>query len=142
MRQLTGLEHLRGIVDGTIPQAPMAELMGFAPTEIEEGFAVFEGEPTDALNNPMGTVHGGFAATILDSAMGCAVHSTLPAGGAYATLELSVNLIRPITAQTGRVRAEGRLIHAGRRAATAEGRLVAVDTGKLLAHGTTTCLIS
>jgi uncharacterized protein (TIGR00369 family) len=142
MTQLTGLERLQGIIDGDVPPAPMAELMGFELAEVEVGRAVFEGEPTEALNNPMGTVHGGFAATLLDSAMGCAVHSTLPAGGAYSTLELSVNLVRPITAQTGRVRAEGSLIHGGRRAATAEGRLIALDTGKLLAHGTTTCLVS
>ena len=128
MRQLSGLEQLDGIARGELEPAPMAELMGFELIEVEEGFAAFEGEPTEALNNPMGTVHGGFAATMLDSAMGCAVHSTLPAAGAYSTLELSVNLVRPITSQTGRVRAEG--------------RLVALDTGKLLAHGTTTCMIS
>src|SRR4029077_12129194 len=117
-------------------------LMGFSLVEVEEGRVVFAGEPDERLYNPMGAVHGGYAATMLDSAMGCAVNSALPAGAAYTTLELSVNLVRAITAETGLVRAEGRTLHVGRRAATAEGSLIAVASGKLLAHGTTSCVIS
>src|SRR4051794_27217485 len=142
LSELSGLDFLQGIVDGDVPQAPIAELLRFAPVEVEHGRVVFAGEPGPEHYNPIGSVHGGYAATLLDSAMGCAVHSTLPAGSMYSTLELSVTLARPITADTGRVLAEGRVLHAGRRSATAEGRLTAEESGKLLAHGTTTCLIS
>jgi uncharacterized protein (TIGR00369 family) len=102
---------------------------------------VFEATPEREHYNPIGSVHGGFAATLLDSAMGCAVHSTLPAGTGYTTLELSVNYVRPMTVDSGPVRVEGTIVHGGRRQATAEGRLVSVESGKLLAHGKTTCLI-
>jgi uncharacterized protein (TIGR00369 family) len=139
---LTGLEHLQGIVDGTVPPAPIAETMGFELIGVEPGRALFAGTPTAAVYNPIGSVHGGFAATLLDSALGCSVQTELPAGVGYATLELSVNLVRGITAQTGRVLCEGRTIHVGRRAATAEARLTQEATGKLLAHGTTTCLVT
>ena len=139
---MTGLEFLRRIASGDLPQAPMATLLGLEIVEVEEGRVVFAGRPAPEHYNPMGSVHGGYAATLLDSAMGCAVHSTRPAAGGYTTLELSVNLVRAITADTGRVLAEGRLIHGGRRTATAEGRLVAEETGKLLAHGTTTCIVT
>ena len=142
MTQLSGQEFLEAISRGDLPPAPMATLLGIEPVEVSEGRAVFAGIPAEEHYNPMGSVHGGYAATILDSAMGCAVHTTLPAGSSYATLELSVNLVRPITADTGPVRAEGLVVHAGRHMATAEGRLIAERTGKLLAHGTTTCLIS
>jgi uncharacterized protein (TIGR00369 family) len=114
--------------------------LGFALVGAEPGTAVFEGETGEHLYNPMGTVHGGYAATLLDSAMGCAVHSTLPAGKAYTTLELKLNIVRALTEAVPLVRAEGKLIHAGRQVATAEGRLFGPDD-KLYAHATTTCLI-
>ena len=116
--------------------------MGFSGVHIEEGKAVFEGEPAEYLYNPIGVVHGGFAMTLLDSAMGCAVHSTLRPNERYTTLELKTNFVRPITVDTGRVRCEGVVIHRGGTIATAEGKLTAFATGKLLAHGTTTCLIA
>ena len=140
--ELTGLEHLQGIADGTLPPAPISETLGFELVEAEPGRALFAATPTEAHYNPIGSVHGGFAATLLDSAMGCAVQTELRAGVGYSTLELSVNLVRPITADTGRVLVEGRSIHVGRRTATAEARLVQESTGKLLAHGTTTCLVT
>jgi uncharacterized protein (TIGR00369 family) len=138
---MTGLEFLRAIAAGELPGAPIAELLGFEPVEAEEGRVVFAATPDARHYNPIGTVHGGLAATLLDSAMGCAVHSTLPAGVGYATLELKVNFTRPITTDTGRILCEGKLVHRGGRVATAEGRVFAEATGKLLAHGTTTCLI-
>jgi uncharacterized protein (TIGR00369 family) len=116
-------------------------LIGFEPVEAEEGRVVFACVPGHQHYNPIGTVHGGLAATLLDSAMGCAVHTTLPAGAGYTTLELKVNFTRPITSETGRVLCEGSVVHRGGRVATAEGRVVAEGSGKLLAHGTTTCLI-
>ena len=138
---MTGLEMLRAIAAGELPGAPIAELLGFEPVEAEEGRVVFAAVPGRRHYNPIGTVHGGLAATLLDSAMGCAVHSTLPSGVGYTTLELKVNFTRPITSDTGRILCEGELVHRGGRVATAEGRVVAEATGKLLAHGTTTCLI-
>jgi uncharacterized protein (TIGR00369 family) len=138
---VTGLEVLRAIAAGEIPGAPIAELLGFAPVEAEEGRVVFAAVPGEKHYNPLGTVHGGLAATLLDSAMGCAVHSTLPAGVGYTTLELKVNFTRPITSETGRILCEGTVVHRGGRVATAEGRVHAEADGRLLAHGTTTCLI-
>jgi uncharacterized protein (TIGR00369 family) len=138
---VTGLEVLRAIAAGELPGAPIAELLGFEPVEAEEGRVVFAAVPAAKHYNPIGTVHGGLAATLLDSAMGCAVHSTLPAGVGYTTLELKVNFTRPITAETGRILCEGTLVHRGGRVATAEGRVFAEATGKLLADGSTTCLI-
>jgi uncharacterized protein (TIGR00369 family) len=138
---LSGLELLRRVIEGKFTRAPMAATLDFDLVEVEQGRAVFEGVPAEHLYNPLGTVHGGFAATMLDSCMGCAVHSALAAGQGYTTLELKVNLVRPLFADSGRVRAEGKLIHLGGRTATAEGRLVGCDDGKLYAHGTTTCLV-
>jgi uncharacterized protein (TIGR00369 family) len=115
--------------------------MGFTGGTAEEGKVTFVGEPGEYLYNPIGVVHGGFAMAILDSAMGCAVHTTMAVGEAYTTLEVKVNFVRPITLETGPVRCEGRVVHRGGKVATAEGRLVAERTGKLLAHGTTTCLV-
>jgi uncharacterized protein (TIGR00369 family) len=138
---VTGLEVLRAIAAGELPGAPIAELLGFAPVETEEGRVVFAATPGPQHYNPIGSVHGGLAATLLDSAMGCAVHSTLPAGVGYTTLELKVNFVRPITSETGRIVCEGTIVHRGGRVATAEGRVFAEADGSLLAHGTTTCLI-
>jgi uncharacterized protein (TIGR00369 family) len=111
------------------------------PTRIEEGSVSFEGEPGEEHYNPIGVVHGGYAATLLDSAIGCAVHTTLPQGVAYTSLTLEVKYVRPITRDTGRVRVDAEVLHRGRRQATAEARLVDADTGRLLAHGTGTCMI-
>jgi uncharacterized protein (TIGR00369 family) len=136
----SGLEFLRGVIDGRHPVPPIADLLGFWLTEIEFGRAVFQGTPEFKHYNPLGTVHGGYAATLLDSCMGCSVHTTMPIGVGYTTLEFKITLIRAITAETGLVTAEGRVLNSGRRAATAEGRLTDAK-GRLLAHGTTTCLV-
>jgi uncharacterized protein (TIGR00369 family) len=137
----TGLQLLTEVFDGTLPRPPIAITMGFTGTEVAEGRAVFEGDPAEYLYNPIGVVHGGFAMTLLDSAMGCAIHSTLGVGEIYTTLEVKVNFIRSMMTDTGRVRCEGTVIHRGGRIATAEGKVIAIESGKLLAHGTTTCLL-
>ena len=139
-RGLSGLEYLRKIVAGELPRPPIGALMNFNITELSEGYAVFTVEPAEYHYNPIGVAHGGLAATLLDSAMGCAVHSTLPAGAGYTTLEIKVSYIRPMTAETGRVRCEAKVIHVGGRTATAAGR-IEDERGKLYAHGTTTCII-
>jgi uncharacterized protein (TIGR00369 family) len=136
----TGLEMFQAIFDGTLPPPPIGDTLDFVPIRIDRGFAVFQGRPQKKHYNPMGTVHGGWFATLLDSAVACAVHSTLPAGRGYTTLELKVNIVRALTEAVPLVRAEGKLVHAGRQVATAEGRLVGPD-GKLYAHASTTCLI-
>jgi uncharacterized protein (TIGR00369 family) len=138
---MSGLEALEAIRDGRLPPPPIAKLLGMDPVVLAHGRAVFEATPDESHYNPIGVVHGGLAATLLDSATGCAVQSTLPAGMGYTTLELKVNFVRPITRDTGPVRCEGRVVHEGRTVATAEGRAVAQQTGKLLAHGTATCLV-
>jgi uncharacterized protein (TIGR00369 family) len=138
---MSGREYLEAIRDGVLPRPPIAELMGFEGLEGDDGRAVFSVTPAEYHYNPIGVVHGGLAATLLDSAMGCAVHSTLPAGTGYTTLEVKVNFARPMTRETGRVLAEANVVHRGGRTATAEGRVVSEADGKLLAHGTTTCLI-
>ena len=138
----TGLEILREIFEGRLPAPPIANLMGFTGVSADEGKVVFEGEAGEYLYNPIGVVHGGFAMTLLDSAMGCAVHSTLGVGERYTTLEVKTNFVRPITLDTGRVRCEGSVLHRGGSVATAEGKVFAIGSGKLLAHGTTTCLIA
>lgn len=137
---LTGLQQLQAIVDGGAPAAPIQHLLSFDLAEVGEGRAVFLCTPTAAMRNPMGSVHGGIAMTLLDSAAGAAVHTTLAAGQGYATLETKVNLVRAITPDTGEVRAEGEVVHRGARVATAEGRLTD-RAGALLAHATSTCLI-
>lgn len=139
-RGLSGLEFLQKIVRRELPAPPLAVLLNFDLVEIDEGRATFAVEPAEYHYNPIGVVHGGLAATLLDSAMGCAVHSTLPAGAGYTTLEIKVNFIRAMTGETGRVRCEAKVVHAGARTATAEGRVID-EAGKLYAHGTTTCLI-
>jgi uncharacterized protein (TIGR00369 family) len=139
--EMSGLEALEAIRDGRLPPPPIAELLGFRPLALGHGRAVFEATPDESHYNPIGVVHGGLAATMLDSAMGCAVQTTLPAGSGYTTLELKVNFVKPMTRDTGPVRCEGRVVHGGRTVATAEGRVIAQETGKLLAHGTATCLV-
>jgi uncharacterized protein (TIGR00369 family) len=136
----SGMEIFEAIFAGELPPAPIGDTLDFVPIHMAPGFAVFQGRPHRRHYNPLGTVHGGWFATLLDSAVGCAVHSTLPAGKGYTTLELKVNMLRPLTDQVPLVRAEGKLIHAGRQVATAEGRIIGPD-GKLYAHATTTCLI-
>ncbi len=138
---LSGLGFIRAIFDGKLPSPPITATMGFTGGSAEEGKVTFVGEAAEHLYNPIGVVHGGFAMTMLDSAMGCAVHTTLGVGEAYTTLEAKVNFVRPITLETGPVRCEGTVIHRGGKIATAEGRLIAERTGKLLAHGTTTCMV-
>lgn len=136
----SGLEIMQALLAGELPYPPIAKTLDFMVVEVEEGRAVFQGTPGPAHLNPMGTIHGGWYATLLDSALGCAVQTRLPAGRAYTTAELSVNLVRAIPRDLQRVRAEGKVIHAGRQLATAEGRLYGPD-GTLYAHGTTTCLV-
>ncbi len=139
-RAMSGLDYLRHALGEGMRPAPIGQLMDFHPVRFEHGLAVFEGTPAEFHYNPLGTVHGGFAATLLDSALGCAVHTTLKPGLAYTTVELKVNYVRPMTAKTGRVTCEGRTISVGSRIATAEAKLTGAD-GKLYAHGTATCLV-
>ena len=140
VRTMTGLAFLEAIRDGTLPAPPMAQLLGFELSQVERGRAVFEGTPGPQHYNPIGSVHGGFAATLLDSSMACAVQSTLAQGLGYTTLEFKINLVRALSDTTGKVRAEGTVLAVGRRIATADGRLLDAQ-GKLYAHATTTCLI-
>jgi uncharacterized protein (TIGR00369 family) len=137
---LTGMEVFQAIFAGELPAPPIGETMDFIPVHMEPGIAVFQGRPQLRHYNPLGTVHGGWFCTLLDSAVGCAVHTTLPAGRGYTTLEIKVNMLRPLTASVPLVRAEGRVIHAGRQVATAEGRIVGPD-GRIYAHAVTTCMI-
>lgn len=139
-RTMAGIDFLRAIRDGKLPPPPIAQLMGFRLTEVEPGHAVFEITPGEQHYNPIGVVHGGVAMTLLDSAMGVCVHTKLPAGIGYTTLEAKTNLVRAITGKTGRLRAIGKVIHFGKRIATAEGRLEDAE-GKLYAHATTTCIV-
>jgi uncharacterized protein (TIGR00369 family) len=138
--ELSGLDYIGAILNGGLPVPPIAELMGFRLVEAEPGRAVFEMEAGSEHYNPIGSVHGGVALTLLDSAMGCAVHTLLEAGVRYTTLEVKTNFVRPITVDTGTIRCEGTVLHKGSRIATAEGKLTDAS-GRLLAHGTTTCLI-
>ena len=140
-RAMPGLAFLEAIRDGELPAAPIQSLLGFRLVEVEEGRVAFSAEPGEQHYNPIGVVHGGLAATLLDSAMGASVHSTLPLGSGYSTLETKFNLVRAITAESGTIVAEGRVVHRGSRVATAEGRIVREADGKLLAHGTSTCLV-
>jgi uncharacterized protein (TIGR00369 family) len=139
--EMAGLEYVRAIQSGEIPPPPIAVVMNFSIEALEEGRAVFIGEPGEEHYNPIGVVHGGYASTILDSALGCAVHTTCAAGVGYTSQTLEVKYLRPITRDTGAVRAEAEVIHRGRNTATSEARLTSVETGKLLATGTSTCLI-
>ncbi|MCW5748203.1 MAG: PaaI family thioesterase [Alphaproteobacteria bacterium] len=138
--QMTGLDFVRGLADGTLPLNTIARTLGYDITEAENGRVVVSAEPTAQHLNPAGTVHGGLAATMLDSCMGLAVQSTLEKGLGSTTLEFKISFLRPITPETGPIRAEGTVINRGRRVGTAEGR-VTDSQGRLLVHGTTTCLI-
>lgn len=138
-QHLSGLEYLKATIAGTIPRSPMSQLMGFVTTEVDNGFLVVECTPGEHHYNLIGTAHGGLAATLLDNVMGGAVQSTMPAGYAATTLELKVNFVRAITIESGKLRCEGRIIHPGKRVATADGRIVDAS-GKLYAHGSTTML--
>lgn len=137
---MSGLQVFEAIFTGNLPAPPIGETMDFIPIYMEEGVAVFQGKPMLRHYNPLDTVHGGWFCTLLDSAAGCAVHTTLPAGKGYTTLEIKVNMLRPLTDAVPLVRAEGKVIHAGRQVAIAEGRIVGTD-GKVYAHATTTCMI-
>jgi uncharacterized protein (TIGR00369 family) len=136
----TGLEVMQAMLQGDIPYAAIAQTLDFLIVQVGDGSAVFQGTPGPQHFNPMGTVHGGWFATLLDSALGCAVHTKMPPGRAYTTAELSVNIVRALTPKVPRVRAIGRVIHCGRQLATAEAQLVGPD-GTLYAHATTTCLV-
>ena len=136
----TGIELLEKLRDGALPPPPFAEVTDIWITEVERGRVVFEARPSRRFYNPLGTVHGGWIATVLDSAMGCAVHSIMKAGQAYTTVDMSVSFVRPVFADAGIVRCDGKLIHSGNRIATAEGRLWDA-AGTLIAHGSETCLV-
>ena len=140
VRALDGLALFKGLVEGRFPAPPIAKVLGFTLTEVEFGRVVFAYTPVADHYNPLGTVHGGVAATLLDSVMGCCVHTTLKPGIGYTTVEIKVNYVRAMTDKTGPVAVEGKVINVGSRIATSEGRLYD-GAGKLLAHGTTTCLI-
>jgi len=138
-RSMSGIEFLRAIRDDKLPHPPICSLLGYQLVEVEPGHVVFEIKAGEQHYNPIGVVHGGIAMTLLDSAMACAVQTQMPAGGGYTTLETKTNLVRAVTSETGRLRAIGKLLHAGKRIATAEGRLED-GAGKLYAHATTTCI--
>ena len=140
LASMSGKALFDAMFAGELPSPPIGDTLDFIPIQIEDGRALFQGRPGKQHYNPLGSVHGGWFCTILDSAVGCAIHSTLPAGKGYTTLEIKVNMIRALTATIPLVRAEANIIHVGRQTATAEGRIVGPD-GKLYAHATTTCLI-
>jgi uncharacterized protein (TIGR00369 family) len=140
IKDLSGLDMLRAMIAGDLPAAPIAEPLGFRLVEVEKGRALFEGTPGPHLLNPLGSVHGGYALTLIDSACGCAVHTELDAGVGYTTVETKVNFTRAIDPAGGPVRCEGRVLSRGRQIATAEARLTSAD-GKLLAHGTSTLIV-
>lgn len=139
-RKHSGLELFAKMISGELPPPPIAKTLNFQLSEAEEGRAVFRGVPLAEHYNPLGTVHGGWPAALLDSALGCAVHTKLPAGTGYTTIEFKVNLVRPLSEQTGEVICEGRVVHMGRTIATSEGSIKTAE-GKLIAHGTETCAI-
>jgi uncharacterized protein (TIGR00369 family) len=140
LRELTGLEGIRAVRDGRVPPPPIAVLMGFRIAEADEGRVVFEGYPGEEHYNPIGVVHGGFALTLFDSAMGCAIHTTLPQGVGYTTTDVQVRFIRGITKDTGPVRCEATAVHVGRSTAVAEAKLYDGER-RLLGTGTTACAV-
>ena len=140
LREMSGLEFVQGLVDGSLPLNSMARAIGYDIVEASQGRAVVIGNSSEEYLNPEGTVHGGIAATLLDTCMGLAVRSMLEKGYALTTLEFKITFLRPITRETGVLRAEGSLLTCGRSVGAAEGRLTD-SSGRLLAHGTTTCMI-
>jgi len=139
-RGLSGVEFFREMLAGRIPLPPMVRLLGLRLVEVDHGRVVFPGTAGPEYYNGMGVAHGGWAATLLDSALGCAINSAMPAGHSFTTLELKINYTRPLRREVGEVRCAAAVIHAGRRTATAEARVVGAD-GKVYAHGTTTCIL-
>jgi uncharacterized protein (TIGR00369 family) len=139
--ELGGLEYLRAMAAGELPAAPISALMSIEPLAVDEGRVSFVATPGEQHLNPVGVVHGGLVLALLDSAMGCAVHTTPPAGTGYTTVEVKTNFVRPVRPDAKRIVATGRVVHRGGRVATADGRVVREGDGKLVAHGTTTCLI-
>jgi uncharacterized protein (TIGR00369 family) len=137
---MSGLEFLRAIRDGKLPPAPIAALMGFRPAEIEEGYVVFEGAPDESVYNPIGMVHGGLVCTLADTVAACAVHSTLPAGLGYTSIDLNVSYTRPVTRDSGQLRATGEVVKPGRRVAFSKAEIVD-GNGKVVATATSSCLI-
>jgi uncharacterized protein (TIGR00369 family) len=137
---LSGLEFFRRLLNGEADPPPMLQLMGIRITEVDFGRVVFEAVADERFYNGMGVAHGGFAATLLDTALGCAINTAMPAGRRFTTLELSVNLTRPLTREAGTLRCEAKIVHVGGRVATSEGRITD-HNGKLYAHGTTTCIV-
>jgi uncharacterized protein (TIGR00369 family) len=139
-RALSGVEFLRSLMDGTLPAPPFAPTCRIWPVEVAEGRVVFEGEPNREFYNPLGVVHGGWIATLLDTGMACAVHSALKPGESFTTTSMNVTFVRPVTDQIARVRCEGIVLHSGGRVATAEGKIYDAE-GNLIAHGSETCLV-
>ena len=139
-RIMSGLEYMRKLMTGELPPSGMVQLLGLKLVEVSEGRAVFTVQPDERHYNGLGIAHGGLAATLLDSALGCAINATMPAGKVFTTLEMKINYVRPITRERGELRCEANTIHAGGRVATAEGRIMDKD-GKLYAHGTATCML-
>jgi uncharacterized protein (TIGR00369 family) len=137
---MSGKEMLQAVIDGRLPQPTIAKTLSFWLVEIGDGFAAFEGEPGPHLLNPMGTVHGGWALTLIDSAAGCACHSLLPPGSSYTTIETKANFSRAIKHDAGRLRVEGRVVSQGRRIMSSQAQLLAQD-GRVLAHGTSTIMV-
>jgi uncharacterized protein (TIGR00369 family) len=137
---MSGLEYMRQLMSGELSPSGMAQLMNFKLVEVSEGHAVFRVEPDERHYNGLGIAHGGLAATLLDSATGCAINTMMPAGRVFTTLEMKINYVRPMRRETGAVRCEAKVIHVGSRVATAEGRIID-EGGKLYAHGTATCML-
>jgi uncharacterized protein (TIGR00369 family) len=140
-RGMAGIDLLRAMIDGRLPKPPIADLIDASLISVGEGTATFALEPAEWMYNPIGSVHGGIAATLLDSCMGCAVHSLLPAGIGYTTTDLQVRFVRGMSDTTGRVLATGRVIHPGRRLMTVEATMTAEDDDRLIAHGTSACIV-
>jgi uncharacterized protein (TIGR00369 family) len=137
---LTGLEMMQSLLNGKLPSVPIANTLDFCLIHLDDGKTIFQGTPKSAHLNPLGTIHGGWISTLLDSALGCAVHTKMPVGRGYTTAELSVNMVRALTPKVERVRAIAEVLHCGRQLATAHAKLVGPD-GTLYAHATTTCLV-
>jgi len=140
-RDMAGIDVMRAVIDGRLPKPPIADLIDASLIAVDEGTSTFALEPAEWMYNPIGFVHGGIAATLLDSCMGCAVHTLLPAGVGYTTTDLQIRFVRGLTATTGRVLATGRVLHPGRRLMTVEGTLTTEDDARLMAHGSCACIV-